>query len=99
MAENGYLTDAEGKKSSTRLMSMICLWVGIVISLVSALSVVGTTQAFDKAEYYFLGGLIAIFLILAFMPKVLQKLIEKAIEVTRLNGDVITSQKKPSSPK
>ena len=99
MAENGYLTDQDGKKSSTRLMSMICLWVGIIISLIAVFSVVSTPQAFGRGEYYFLGGLIAAFLVLAFMPKVLQKLIEKAIEVTKLNDAVITSQKKPSSPK
>ena len=92
--KKGYLTDGLGVKSSTRLMSMVCLWVGILIALIIVLAVVSNPELFDKTEYVFLGSLIALFLILAFMPKVLQKIIEKAIETTSLNDNVEIALKK-----
>ena len=84
--DGGFLSDGMGNKSSTRLMAMFCLFTAILITIVSVACVTSDPEPFGKLTLVFLFVLIALFLILAFMPKVLQKMIEKAIDIAYINS-------------
>lgn len=72
----GFLTDSNGDKSSMRLMSVLVFWLLVGIDYLVLERGYYRSQPYDWFFVTFFIGVNLIFLIAAFFPKYLQKIIE-----------------------
>lgn len=75
MANEGYLTDHNGKPSSMRLMSFVSLFSGVGLTVLIGVIVY---QGQDPENISFLFNLILVWIVGAFAPKAIQKYVEGA---------------------